>query len=108
MMRCAACKAIQDHNTIRCEQCGKPLVFRASFVCPRCGAESYNTHDIVYRYCGRCHVFVDDHLDAMRDHLERIALHHRILDEEKAKADGGQSRDDPDARGRPGGNGPPS
>jgi hypothetical protein len=35
---------------------GKP----PSFVCPRCGAESFNTHDIVYRYCGRCHVFVDD------------------------------------------------
>jgi hypothetical protein len=31
-----------------------------SFVCPRCGAESFNTHDIAYRYCGRCHVFVDD------------------------------------------------
>jgi hypothetical protein len=35
---------------------------RASFVCPRCGAKSFNTHDIVYRYCGRCHAFVDDPL----------------------------------------------
>jgi ribosomal protein S27AE len=33
---------------------------RRSFVCPRCGAESFNTHDIIYRYCGRCHAFVDD------------------------------------------------
>jgi hypothetical protein len=24
---CAACGALQDHNTIRCEECGKPLVF---------------------------------------------------------------------------------
>jgi predicted oxidoreductase len=24
---CAACGARQDHNTIRCEECGKPLVF---------------------------------------------------------------------------------
>jgi hypothetical protein len=24
---CAACGALQDHNTIRCEKCGKPLVF---------------------------------------------------------------------------------
>ncbi len=31
-----------------------------SFVCPYCGFKSSNTHDIVYRYCGRCHVFVDD------------------------------------------------
>ena len=30
------------------------------FVCPRCFAVSHNTHDSVYRYCGRCHVFVDD------------------------------------------------
>jgi hypothetical protein len=29
-MRCAACGANQDHNLIRCEQCGKPLVFAAS------------------------------------------------------------------------------
>lgn len=35
-LRCAACGAQQDHNTIRCEQCGKPLVFAASFTCPRC------------------------------------------------------------------------
>jgi predicted amidophosphoribosyltransferase len=24
---CAACGARQDHNTIRCEECGRPLVF---------------------------------------------------------------------------------
>jgi hypothetical protein len=28
--RCAACGAEPLHNTIRCEQCGKPLVFAAS------------------------------------------------------------------------------
>lgn len=31
-----------------------------SFVCPRCGAESFNRNDIEHRYCGRCHAFVDD------------------------------------------------
>jgi hypothetical protein len=31
-----------------------------SFVCPRCGAESFNQNDINERYCGRCHVFVDN------------------------------------------------
>jgi Zn-finger nucleic acid-binding protein len=31
-----------------------------SFVCPHCGAESFNSNDIRERYCGRCHVFVDD------------------------------------------------
>jgi hypothetical protein len=30
------------------------------FVCPRCGAISHNPHDAAERYCGRCHVFVDD------------------------------------------------
>ena len=25
--QCAACHAVQKRNTIRCEQCGKPLVF---------------------------------------------------------------------------------
>lgn len=32
----------------------------ASFVCPRCGAESFNPNDIAEHYCGRCHAFVDD------------------------------------------------
>lgn len=31
-----------------------------SFVCPRCGAKSYNPHDIAERYCGACHRFVDE------------------------------------------------
>jgi hypothetical protein len=33
---------------------------RPSFTCPRCQAVSYNPNDIRERYCGRCHVFVDD------------------------------------------------
>lgn len=35
-----------------------------SFRCPRCGAVSYNPHDLAARYCGRCHVFVT--LDELR------------------------------------------
>jgi ribosomal protein S27AE len=31
-----------------------------SFLCPRCGAVSYNQTDVAERYCGRCHAFVDD------------------------------------------------
>ena len=31
-----------------------------SFVCPQCGAESFNPNDMRERYCARCHVFVDD------------------------------------------------
>jgi hypothetical protein len=31
-----------------------------SFVCPHCGAESFNPNDIRERYCGRCHAYVDD------------------------------------------------
>jgi transcriptional regulator with XRE-family HTH domain len=30
------------------------------FICPRCGAVSFNPHDVKHRYCGRCHAFVDD------------------------------------------------
>jgi hypothetical protein len=33
---------------------------RPSFACPRCGAVSYNPNDVLERYCGACHVFVDD------------------------------------------------
>jgi hypothetical protein len=31
-----------------------------SFVCPRCGAQSFNPNDIRERYCGRCHAFIVD------------------------------------------------
>jgi ribosomal protein S27AE len=39
---------------------GEPQRAPPSFICPRCGAESFNLNDIAQRYCGRCHVFVDD------------------------------------------------
>jgi hypothetical protein len=54
---CAACGAPNDYGRIRCQTCGKPLVFPTSFVCPDCKAESFNRNDIVNRYCGRCHAF---------------------------------------------------
>ena len=28
-----------------------------SITCPRCGATSYNRHDIEQEYCGSCHLF---------------------------------------------------
>ena len=31
-----------------------------AFTCPRCGWTSFNCHDARERYCGHCHVFVDD------------------------------------------------
>lgn len=31
-----------------------------TFTCPRCEAVSHNPNDAANRYCGRCHVFVDD------------------------------------------------
>ena len=40
----------------------------SKFVCPFCRAVSYNPNDIRERYCGRCHVFVDD---ALREGCER-------------------------------------
>jgi hypothetical protein len=33
------------------------------FTCPICGAVSHNRNDAVHRYCGRCHVFVDDEIN---------------------------------------------
>jgi hypothetical protein len=32
----------------------------ASYVCPHCGAESWNPNDLMHRYCGRCHLYADD------------------------------------------------
>jgi hypothetical protein len=58
--RCAGCGAEPPVGAIRCDACGEPLVFPTSFVCPRCRAESFNLNDIVERWCGRCHAFVDD------------------------------------------------
>jgi hypothetical protein len=31
-----------------------------SFTCPDCGMKSFNPHDVLNRYCGACHRFVDD------------------------------------------------
>jgi hypothetical protein len=31
--------------------------------CSRCGQTSWNPHDVRERYCGRCHVFHEDHPD---------------------------------------------
>jgi|HubBroStandDraft_2_1064218.scaffolds.fasta_scaffold02197_2 predicted amidophosphoribosyltransferase len=63
---CHGCGADQPYGRIRCDQCGKPLVFPVSFVCPRCGAVSHNPNDVCERYCGRCHVFVDDQAKPFR------------------------------------------
>jgi ribosomal protein S27AE len=35
---------------------------RPSVTCPFCMAQSFNPHDVEHRYCGRCHVFIDDEL----------------------------------------------
>ena len=43
-----------------CDAAGSSSNHLPSFVCPRCGAKSFNPNDIAARYCGRCHAFVDD------------------------------------------------
>lgn len=48
-----------------CDQCGRyyQIVrgqWTAALKCPQCGAVSFNPHDLTNRYCGRCHVFLDD------------------------------------------------
>lgn len=32
------------------------------FTCPICSAVSHSTGDVLNRYCGRCHLFVDDEM----------------------------------------------
>ena len=32
----------------------------ASITCPQCGWTSHNPSDVAERYCGHCHVFLDD------------------------------------------------
>jgi hypothetical protein len=44
-------------STSRGHNPGRPF---DTFTCPRCGATSRDPDDIVNRYCGRCHVYVDD------------------------------------------------
>jgi predicted amidophosphoribosyltransferase len=56
---CRGCGAVQHRRLMLCERCNKPLVFDESFVCPRCKSESFNFHDIVEGYCGRCHLFAE-------------------------------------------------
>jgi ribosomal protein L37E len=41
-----------------------------SYVCARCGAESFNPNDIRERYCARCHAFAE--LEEARAELERL------------------------------------
>jgi hypothetical protein len=43
------------------------------FKCPICGAVSYHPRDAQERYCGRCHVFVDDASERWRWLLHRFA-----------------------------------
>lgn len=46
------------------------------FTCPFCGAVSHNPNDALNRYCGRCHVFVDDEEACYLAILERrLPLH---------------------------------
>jgi hypothetical protein len=40
------------------------------FVCPFCGFKSYNPNDKRERYCVRCHVFIDDEADCLRERVE--------------------------------------
>jgi ribosomal protein L37E len=54
----------------------------ASYVCPRCGAESFNLNDVAQRYCGRCHVFEDDAAEIERARARRDARQ-TVLDWER-------------------------
>jgi len=35
-------------------------IARPAFTCPLCGWVSHHPKDIAERYCGHCHVFIDD------------------------------------------------
>ena len=64
--RCAGCGADQPFGRIRCDQCGEPLVFPTSFVCPRCGAESFNLNAVVEGWCGRCRRFAAEGFERLQ------------------------------------------
>lgn len=44
------------------------------FQCPFCGAESAHPDDKAKRYCGRCHVFVDDAMARVAEKLKDMTL----------------------------------
>ena len=46
--------------------------------CPRCGWTSHNPHDVAERYCGHCHVFLEDEqaiVDQMTREIISKAVH---------------------------------
>lgn len=56
------------------------------FVCPICGAKSWNMNDAEQRYCARCQRFVDD--PVMTPELEHaLAELERAGDELRAEVD---------------------
>jgi hypothetical protein len=58
------------------------------FTCPFCGVISHNSNDVDQRYCGRCHVFVDDVLGASVAVRNAMARFYRKLAEKTpAQAD---------------------
>jgi hypothetical protein len=56
-------------------RCGSPP---SKFRCPRCGAVSYNPNDLRERYCGRCHVFVDDQASNENAALQSLSAARRL------------------------------
>jgi len=48
------------HEQLLAKLLDYPPADPTSITCPRCGWTSYNPHDISERYCGHCHVFLDD------------------------------------------------
>lgn len=56
-------RIVTGANIVQVNECAIPVAcatIRASYRCPRCGARSFNPHDIRERYCGACHVFEDE------------------------------------------------
>jgi hypothetical protein len=50
----------------------------ASFVCPRCGAESHNPTDAAEGYCGRCHEWTGAEKEYLADLLRRFRIGARL------------------------------
>ena len=44
-----------------------------SYTCPSCKAVSYNPHDKIEKYCGKCHKFEDDWKNVRVEELIREA-----------------------------------
>ena len=61
---------------------------KSSITCPVCGYTSYNPNDVKNRYCGNCHVFIDDAVKwskSLHEDIDRAFLEEALAETERLK-----------------------